>query len=83
MRGLLIGLAALIWVSLLNVWTPASAETYPVCLAGGPDNTLRCDYANLEQCKATAAGGLGYCVSNPGYISNACMSYRGACKRIH
>jgi hypothetical protein len=63
--------------------TQASAETYPVCLAGGTTDALLCDYASLAQCEATASGGLGYCVTNPGYTSNAYASYRGAGKRIH
>ena len=67
MSRLIISLAALTLATLLNAWTPASAEAYPVCLAGGSDNSLRCDYTTLEQCKATASGGLGYCVSNPAY----------------
>lgn len=63
--------------------TPAGAATYPVCLAGGQNNAIRCDYSNLEQCQATASGGLGYCVTNHGYTSNANASYRGAGKRIY
>ena len=63
--------------------TPAGAATYPVCLAGGTNDAIWCDYATFEQCKATASGGLGYCVTNPGYTSNAYASYRGAGKRIH
>jgi hypothetical protein len=37
---------------------------------------------NVEQCRATASGGLGYCVMNPAYSSNAYASYRGAGKRF-
>lgn len=62
--------------------TLAGAATYPVCLAGGQNNANRCDYANLEQCQATASGGLGYCVPNPRYTSNAYARYRRAGKRI-
>jgi Protein of unknown function (DUF3551) len=63
--------------------TQAAAQTYPVCLAGGSTDAVQCDYVNLEQCRATASGGLGYCVTNPAYSSNAYASYRGAAKRIH
>ena len=63
--------------------TPAGAATYPFCLAGGQNNAIQCDYANLEQCQATASGGLGYCVTNPGYPSDAYASHRGARERIH
>lgn len=45
--------------------TKASADTYPVCLAGGDENSLRCDYANIEECRTAASGGLRYCVTNP------------------
>jgi Protein of unknown function (DUF3551) len=52
--------------SFAVVW-PASAESYPVCLAGGETNSIRCEFANAEQCRASAAGGAGYCVRNPAY----------------
>lgn len=61
--------------------TQASAETYPVCLAGGAADAILCDYANLAQCKATASGAGGYCVTNPEFASAAYASYRGAGKR--
>ena len=56
---------------LLVVWTAvdsttlAHAQSDSVCLSDGSDNSLRCDYSSMEQCRATASGGLGYCVSNP------------------
>jgi hypothetical protein len=83
MRRFLIVLAALLTSAcIFSVATPASAATYPVCLAGGSTDAVLCDYANLAQCQATASGGLGYCVTNPEYSSNAYASYRGAGKRI-
>jgi hypothetical protein len=60
---------------------PARAEGYPVCLAGGSANSLECNYATLAQCQATAAGGLGYCVTSPGYALNAYASYDRGGKR--
>lgn len=69
--------ARLVSLIIFGVTTPAVAQTYPVCLAGGPDNTRRCDFANLEQCQATASGGLGYCVTNPAYNPDAHANYRG------
>jgi hypothetical protein len=54
----------------------------PVCLSGGSDNSLRCDYANFEQCKASASGGLGYCVANPASVFNAQASYRRSVKPV-
>jgi hypothetical protein len=83
MRRFFIALAALLTsTGIFSVATPASADSYPVCLACGSTDALRCDYATLEQCRATASGGLGYCVMNPAYTSNAYASYRGAGKRI-
>ena len=70
MRRLLVSLTA---ASLIS---PAKfAVAGPVCLAGGEDNALLCDYANLNQCRATASGGLGYCVRNPAYKVYAHASY--------
>jgi hypothetical protein len=60
--------------------TPASAQPSPVCLAG-VDNALLCDYASLEQCRATASGGLGQCIVAPGYTSSSRESYHAAAKR--
>ena len=83
MRRFLIVLAPLLASAcIFSEPTPASAETYPVCLVGGTTDARQCDYANLAQCQATASG-AGYCVANPGYTSNAYASYRGAGKRIH
>jgi 2-keto-3-deoxy-6-phosphogluconate aldolase len=84
MRRFPITLAALLTsVCILNVATPAGASTQPVCLTGGTSDATLCDYANLAQCRATAAGGLGSCVTNPEYVAKAYASYRGAAKRIH
>lgn len=81
MRRTPIALIALVTsVSALNLATPARAAS--VCLAGGSDNTLRCDYSSFEQCRASASGGLGYCVGDPASVFNAQASYRGSGKRI-
>ena len=69
-------------VSVFNLGTPARAASDPVCLTGGSDNALRCDFANFEECRATASGGLGYCVRNPASVFNAHASYRGSAKLI-
>jgi len=53
-------------VSVLNLATPARAASDPVRLTGGSDNALRCDFANFEECRATASGGLGYFVPESG-----------------
>ena len=52
-------------VSSSAVTTPTRAEAYPVCLAGGQADSVQCDYTTLAQCRAAAAGGLGYCITNP------------------
>jgi len=67
-------------VSVLSLATPAAS--YPLCLTGGSDNSMRCDYTTLEQCRASASGGLGYCVGNPASVFNAQASYRGSGKHI-
>jgi hypothetical protein len=69
-------------VSVVNLATPARAASYPVCLAGGSNNALRCNYANFEECRASASGGLGYCVANPASDFNAHASYRGSGKPL-
>jgi hypothetical protein len=63
-------------VGALNLATPARAASYPVCLAAGSDNALRCNYASFEECRATASGGLGYCVRNPESFLDAYASFR-------
>ena len=84
MRRFLVVLAPLLAAACIyGMATPAHAETYPVCLAGGSANTIECDYTTLAQCQATASGGLGYCITNPGYASSAYASYRSAGKRMH
>ena len=68
-------------VSVLNLATPARAASDPVCLTGGSDNALRCDYANFEECRATASGGLAIAsgIQRP---SSTHASYRGSAKLI-
>jgi hypothetical protein len=61
-------------VSALSSANPATAASYPVCLAGGSDNALRCDYANFEECRATASGGLGL-------RCESCVGLQCACDR--
>jgi hypothetical protein len=79
----LIALTALLALaSVFIAAPPARAESYPVCLAGGENNALQCEYSNLEQCRVTASGGLGYCVMNPAY-TDAYARYDGAAKRRH
>jgi Protein of unknown function (DUF3551) len=69
-------------VSVLNQATSAMAASYPVCLTGGSNNALRCNYTNFTECQASASGGLGYCVANPALVFNAHTSYRRSGKVI-
>ena len=69
-------------VCISGVAMPARAEAGPVCLAGGSANALQCDYATLAQCQATAAGGLGYCVTNPHAVT-AYASYGRRGQQTH
>ena len=75
-------IALLTLASISIAAAPARAEAHPVCLAGGENNALQCEYATLGQCRVTASGGLGYCVMNPTY-SGAYARYEGAAKRVH
>jgi hypothetical protein len=45
--------------------SPAKTQDYPVCLLGGSSDQMQCDFVSVEQCRAMASGGLGYCASNP------------------
>src|SRR6516165_2584736 len=74
-------MALLTLASIFIAAVPARAESNPFCLAGGEDNALRCEYTTLEQCRATASGGLGYCVMNPASTFSAYARYNGAAKR--
>jgi len=76
-------IALLTLASISIAAAPARAEAHPVCLAGGENNALQCEYATLGQCRATASGGLGYCVMNTTYASSAYARYEGAAKRVH
>jgi hypothetical protein len=84
MRRYLIILAPLLASAcMFSATTPARAEGYPVCLTGGGNDMVQCDFANLAQCQATASGGLGSCSVSPGYASSAYASYRGTGRRNH
>jgi hypothetical protein len=84
MRRFLLVLAPILTSAcMFNVATPAHAERYPVCLTGGGNDEVECDFTSLAQCQATASGGLGSCSTNSGYASRAFASYRGTRKGIH
>jgi len=83
MRRTPIALIALVsLVSVSNLAPSAMAASYPVCLTGGSNNALRCNYANFTECQASASGGLGYCIANPASAFDAHASYRRSGKLI-
>ena len=93
MRRSVIALGALITAaSIFYAAAPARAEVdYPVCRSGGGEggvSTLRCDFATLAQCQATASGIGGSCGMNPYYAANANTnvnanaSYRGRTRHL-
>src|SRR5262249_15516093 len=49
----------------LDCTTSTGAQSDPVCLNGGSDNSLRCDFSTMQQCRSAASGGLGYCEPDP------------------
>jgi Protein of unknown function (DUF3551) len=53
----------------LDCTTSTDAQSYSVCLSGGNDGTLRCDYATMDQCRMAASGGLGDCETDPFAVS--------------
>jgi Protein of unknown function (DUF3551) len=73
-RGLFFSAALLVLGGVFDCATSASAQSYSqsysVCLNGGSDNSIRCGFSSMEQCRATASGGLGYCEQNP-FAANA------------
>jgi Protein of unknown function (DUF3551) len=75
-------IAFLTLASIVTVGTPARAAANTVCLAGD-DNEPQCNYASLEQCRAAASGGLGYCVTQPTFVSDTYAKYNGAARRHH
>lgn len=68
---------SLAFISVVGVSTAtgcmAIAKEYPICLIGGASDQRQCEFANIDQCQATASGGLGSCVPNPspGIVSAA------------
>ena len=65
MRRIVLGLLTAIPGALSVSVLPAAAAEYPVCLVGGASDQVRCEFDNVEQCRATASGGIGYCAANP------------------
>ena len=76
--------AVFIAICSLGTVPPASAETYPVCMAGGFDSrALHCDFSDFDQCRATASGIGGSCIQNPDYHPAPPVIRGGPTKRRH
>ncbi|HUE11186.1 MAG TPA: DUF3551 domain-containing protein [Steroidobacteraceae bacterium] len=82
MRPRLIDLGFLAGFGTFAAMTPAVAQVYPWCLRGDASYSLRCDYSNLEQCRASGAGSVGFCVQNPAYAFDAATGDKEAAKPV-
>ncbi len=70
MRILLLTVAGLGALGALSV-PDAKAEMPPFryCMIGTPNMGMDCTFNNLEQCRMTASGGIGFCTENPAYTA--------------
>lgn len=57
--------AALAVMAVMNVSSPASAQTNLAWCATDRDGAMNCLYETLSQCEATVRGEGGECVPNP------------------
>jgi Protein of unknown function (DUF3551) len=56
---------------------PARAEmVFRYCMIGTPNMGRDCTFTTLQQCQATAAGGIGFCQENPAYTAQARQTIR-------
>jgi Protein of unknown function (DUF3551) len=71
MRIRVLLLTVLAAVALAVATSPsASAQTatvYPWCVLQNGACSSDCSYATIEQCRATASGGVGFCYQNPAF----------------
>jgi uncharacterized protein DUF3551 len=67
MQNVLLALLTVIAAVVIAPGSAATAAEYPVCLFGGTSDQMQCEFVNVEQCRATASGGLGYCAANPAF----------------
>jgi hypothetical protein len=72
MRNIVIGLAAVVVMSLPATVAPAAPQPRPWCLQGGEHSPggglLVCTYQTLEQCRGSIGGGDEACVQNPALL---------------
>jgi hypothetical protein len=67
-RATLTGVVLLGTALILAATAPASAEIeYPWCMMQGKGTPQSCSFTTREQCRASLAGGAGYCDNNPRY----------------
>ena len=71
MRIGILSLTVLAAVAFAVATSPsASAQTatvYPWCVLQSGPCSNDCSYATIEQCRATASGGVGTCYQNPAF----------------
>lgn len=70
MRIVLLTVAGLGALGALSIHG-ARAEMPPFryCMIGTPNMGMDCTFNNLEQCRMTASGGIGFCTENPAYTA--------------
>ncbi len=76
MRSFIVRMLTAVAFAGITAGAPAKAEDHSVCLFGGRSDSMQCGSASLEQCQATAVGGLGYCTLNPAFGSSSFALYR-------
>lgn len=47
----------------------AEMPPFRYCMIGTPNMGRDCTFNNLEQCRMTASGGIGFCTENPAYTA--------------
>lgn len=47
----------------------AEMPPFRYCMIGTPNMGMDCTFNNLEQCRMTASGGIGFCTENPAYTA--------------
>ena len=83
MRIGILSLTVLAAVAFAVATSPsASAQTatvYPWCVLQSGPCSSDCSYATIEQCRATASGGVGFLLSEPGFHGGITGQSRSGC----
>jgi hypothetical protein len=65
-----------------SAMSQAKAQTqFRYCMIGTPNMGMDCTFSTLQQCQATASGGIGFCQENPAYVAQARQMPRPATRR--